>query len=106
LSNRFDTTIGIVYTIYYPLELSGVGHRPPMPDFFMKGIIMQCPRCSHQSYVPLYSNTELKCLACGYEKQTVPLDILKEVEGMKKDPKLGGYIKKGYSPHIATQSRS
>ena len=67
---------------------------------------MKCPRCASNSYVHLYSQTELKCLACGFEKQTVPLDILDEVAGMKQNDKLGGYIKKGCSPHIATQSRS
>ena len=67
---------------------------------------MKCQRCASNSYVHLYSQTELKCLACGFEKQTVPLDILDEVAGMKQNDKLGGYIKKGYSPHIATQSRS
>ena len=67
---------------------------------------MKCPRCASNSYVHLYSQTELKWLAWGFEKQTVPLDILDEVAGMKQNDKLGGYIKKGYSPHIATQSRS
>tara|TARA_R100000008_G_scaffold85829_1_gene76817 strand:+ start:253 stop:471 length:219 start_codon:yes stop_codon:yes gene_type:complete len=72
----------------------------------MKGTNMKCPRCASESYVHLYSKTELKCLACGFQKQTIPLDIIEEVNGMKKNEKLGGYIKKGYSPHIATQSRT
>lgn len=66
---------------------------------------MKCPRCSSRSYVTFYSEIELKCLACGFEKTIIPLDVLGEVEAMVKDPKKQPYIKKGYAPHVATQSK-
>ncbi len=36
-----------------------------------------CPRCNCEGYVNMYAD-ETKCMVCGYTRNNIPEDILKE----------------------------